>query len=322
MRERVRSWSGLRAVAFAAACAIAGTGTTLVALFTNGGFEAGDFSGWTTAHHQRGDLNGGAAKAPNYTRQDVTLSTGGSPASEVVGDGSGPFLAVDPMTVGGTGPGLSYPRYGGYAARVGAYDSGALNANVVRQSTTVTGAAVDAIDGKVHVTFAYAVAMVNPGHQAHQQPYFFVTLRNVTRSSILYQKFAYAGMPGLSWYQGSTASVRYTDWNVVDLAPGSGALQVGDEVEIEVIATECTQGATNHSAWVYVDAFGSEIPGPSVAVTAPAFVKAGNQMTYEYVVRNARRSPSTTRSLTSNCRSGRPTSATASAARARPPDNA
>lgn len=277
-----------RIAAVMAVLAMAGAGATLLALFTNGGFESGDFTGWSKTHHQRGPLQGGAAKAPDYTRDDVVLTAGGSDASAVVGNGTGPLVFTDALTTGGTstGPGLQFPRYGNYAARVGNYSSGAYNANVLTQRTVITSDAVDSVDGKAHVSFAYAVAMFNPAHQPHQQPYFFVTLRNVTRNRVLYERFAYAGMPGLSWYTGSSSSVSYTSWNVIDLAPGSGSLQVGDEVEIEVIATECSQGAVNHSAWVYLDAFGSTIPGPSVTVSAPAYVRAGTQMTYDYVVRN------------------------------------
>jgi uncharacterized repeat protein (TIGR01451 family) len=59
---------------------------------------------------------------------------------------------------------------------------------------------------------------------------------------------------------------------------------VGDTVEIEVVAAGCTQ--TGHGAWVYVDAFGSSIPGGNIVTSAASAVRPGDSLAYRFRVVN------------------------------------
>jgi uncharacterized repeat protein (TIGR01451 family) len=265
------------------------TAGSLRALFVNGGFEAGDLSGgWTVDVYTRQIMN---PTTPPFGRSNVVLTPGGTNQTAVVGDGTGRFAFTDPLTQGGTGPTLQYPRYGNYGARVNQNDGGPRNTNILKQSSVMTASDVDVFDGKLHVAFAFAAVVVDPSHPAEQQPFFFVTVYNKTRANnVLFQRYAYANMPGVTWYDGGTSTngspVKYTDWNIVDIAPGNGVLAVGDEIEIEVIAAGCSQGAVDHQAWVYVDAFGSRLPGLAIAATAPQYVHAGDNLTYTVNYRN------------------------------------
>ncbi|HTV02245.1 MAG TPA: hypothetical protein VMF13_16980, partial [Luteitalea sp.] len=187
----------------------------------------------------------------------------------------------------GSGADLRLPRFGDYAAVVN--ENGASNnANTLKQSTIVQASDVDSLDGKVHVRLAFAPVLSDGAHSGDQQAWFFLAIRNKSRgNAVLYQSFAYANQPGVPWKR--YGSYTYTDWQVADIAPGNASLAVGDEIELEAIAAGCSQGG--HAGWVYVDAFGSFIPGPSVVATAPALVNASSPLTYSVTARNQGTAP-------------------------------
>jgi len=99
---------------------------------------------------------------------------------------------------------------------------------------------VDPADGKVHVRFAIAPVLQNPGHADHQQPYFWVQLRNVTSGTTLFQTFNFANQVGVPWKNDSGGTVQYTDWKTFDIAPGPASLGVGDQVELRVVDAGCS----------------------------------------------------------------------------------
>ena len=74
------------------------------------------------------------------------------------------------------------------------------------------------------------------------------------------------------------------DWQVVDIAPGNTNLSVGDQIKLDVVAAGCSQGG--HKGWVYVDAFGSFIPGLNISGNGSASVNAGMDITYHLTYRN------------------------------------
>ncbi len=157
------------------------------------------------------------------------------------------------------------------------------NVNRLVQSATLTPADVDPADGKVHVRFALAPVLENPGHTANQQPYIYITLRNVTRDEVLWSTFNFANQPGVPWK--TLGGIQYTDWQSIDVAPGDARLAAGDTVELEVIAAGCSPGA--HWGHVYVDGFGAFLPGLSIAASAPRSANADSDLTYTYLVKNS-----------------------------------
>ena len=268
----------LRWRAALAAAAIAASSTVGLALFTNGGFEDGTLSNWTKSTFTNPGLSGSAP----YTGASIVRNAGGADWTSVVGSTGGGPLSVK---VAETGDNLMVPRFGDHAAVInypnGQYPS--ANANAIKQQATVQQADVDPLDGKVHVRLAFAPVLSDGFHSAHQQAWFFIAVRNKSRGdAILHESFAYANQPGVPWkVQGS---YTYTDWQVVDIAPGNAQLAVGDVIELEAIASGCSQGG--HAGWVYVDAFGSFIPGPSVVATAASLVNPGTPLTYRVTGRN------------------------------------
>src|SRR5690606_13975141 len=65
---------------------------------------------------------------------------------------------------------------------------------------------------------------------------------------------------------------QFTNWQAVDVAPGAGLLDVGDEVEVIIVSGGCGQGG--HGALVYVDSGQglTTLPGPFVTATAPEYI--------------------------------------------------
>ncbi len=239
------------------------------ALFDNGGFESGGLTSWTESTFYNPGLlctTGGSC---------INRSAGGTDKTYVVGTaGGGAMSQTDAHSA------VRFPRFGDYSAVVN-YEGSSNNANSLKQTTTVTSDDVD-VDGKVHVRFAYAPVLENPGHGATEQPFFYIGVKNITKGgAMLYDKFAFSGQAGVPW-QGSY--VLYTDWQIVDIAPGAGQLDVGDTIELEVIAAGCSAGG--HYGYVYVDAFGAFIPGLSISATGPASVSRTQNITYEYTWAN------------------------------------
>lgn len=241
-----------------AVAALAVAASPAHAIFTNGGFETGDFTGWT---FQIGTNNGLVGAQP-FTAASIVFSGGGANTSAVVGAG------VDPRA-----PHLMLPRAGAFTARVNDSPGGA-NINAIRQSDVVTAADRDPADGRLHVRFSYAAVLENPSHAPSQQPFFFVRLRNVTKGTTLFEDFTFANQPGKTFI---TTTVSFSPWTAtasfinVDILVADADL--GDTLQIEAIGADCSLGA--HGGYVYLDGFGSAVVPPSgpaapfVAVEVP-----------------------------------------------------
>ncbi len=180
-----------------------------------------------------------------------------------------------------------YPQFGLTSAVVNESTRGFNhNVNSLKQSFVSSFADVDTTDNKIHVRWALAPVLQNPGHVPTQQPYFFVQVRNVTTNTVLFTDFNFSNQPGVPWLvQGSGGSaVAYTNWQIYDVAPGNGLLPPGDEVEVEVFAGGCSLGG--HWGEVYVDGFGAKFPGLSAKKVAPQTANLDTDVTYDFTVTN------------------------------------
>lgn len=178
----------------------------------------------------------------------------------------------------GANASIRWPRYGDGVAVL---DVGTGRvANSMKQTMTLTVDDIDPVDGKMHIRFALAPVLENPSHAPSEQPYFFVELRNVTRNVQLYQDFNWANQPGIPWKSnGASATYLYTDWQLVDIAPTSVQAQIGDQVELLVVAAGCS--LSGHWARVYVDGVGPTVPSLFVSADGPASANAGDVITYD-----------------------------------------
>ncbi len=263
-------------------------GKTSQALWTNGDFEGDNIGvtppmGWTvTTYSNSSGVTGSSTSAPSsFTALNLTANAG---KLETFVVGGAPETQVDPDL--GAGQAFRFPKYGSRGTRVNykdATDSGKnKNANGLRQSMTIALGDVDPTDGLVHVRFAVAPVLENPSHGYTQQPYYFVELLDITRGTTLYHDFNTAGQSGVPWNTTTSLvtgnTTQWTNWQLVDLAPGPSAIAVGDQVQLTVIGSGCSLGG--HFGRVYVDGTGASVPGIYAWASGPASAAAGASITY------------------------------------------
>jgi hypothetical protein len=136
------------------AVAVVALTVSTFALFTNGGFESGDFTGWTKSTFTNWGLTG---SQPFSGASIVRTPTGGVDRTTVEGPAATPMSLSDPIVAA-----VQYPRFGQHAARVNYWPSGGAQpgrvANSLLQQSVVTPGDVDPDDGLVHARFAAATS--------------------------------------------------------------------------------------------------------------------------------------------------------------------
>jgi hypothetical protein len=207
--------------------------TAATADFTNGGFETGDFSGWTK--------NGGSFTG--------SYSYSGDPGKSAI-----VTLGNDPIIASGGGT-LSMVYNGTYAARVNDGDAfytgwGGYHFSTISQSV---------VWSDPHIYFAWAAVLQEPGHPHAYEPNFQVILKDETTGTTLYSKFFASDTIPASLLKSVTASDgytwKYTDWQVVDLDTSA---VMGDTLTLTLLASDCGYGG--HSGYAYLDGFGAVVP--------------------------------------------------------------
>src|SRR5256714_5883161 len=258
-------------------------------LVTNGDFENDAIgtmppSGWTMQNYLNSNGVSGTASAPPSSFSALNLSGPGTGFNGTSVVGGTRLTQVDPDL--GTGQTFRFPLYGQRSARLNYKDAATngknKNANVLKQSMSVSLSDVDPTDGQIHVRFAIAPVLENPSHSFNQQPYFYVELLNVTRGTTLYTGFNTAGQTGVPWHTTTSVATgnatQWLDWALVDISPARSPLSVGDQVQLTVAASGCSLGG--HFGRVYLDGMGATVPGPYVSGSAPQSVNAGATLTY------------------------------------------
>ena len=244
--------------------------------FVNGGFESG-LSGWTVNSHW--NYNGLSAVPPTSVGQLNLTSNPSSNGLTVTTSGAD----------GNTGGALVVPRsgFGSNSARVNGNQAN-YNASSITQTATMVAGDV-APDGNIHMRFALAPVLQNPGHPDAEQPYFYVELTNVTQGTKLFTQFNFANQPGVNW-QNYGSGIQFTDWVTYDIPLSQAVVAVGDQLKLEVYAAGCSQGG--HWGYVYVDQVSTAaLPGLSVAATGPASIVLSpaapySTITYTYTYTN------------------------------------
>jgi hypothetical protein len=234
-----------------AIAALALAATPAWAIFNNGGFEANNFTGWTQTAGQNNGLTG----SPPFTSASLNITPGGSFRGFIRTTGF-----TDPRA-----PTLVLPRAGTFTAQVNhETNAGGLMSSIAQQDV-ITNADRDVNDNLLHVRFSYAAVLNDPGHSPAQQPFFFVRLRNITKSTTLYEDFTYSNQPGKTFLIG-TGGYKYTAFSNVDIVVPDADL--GETLEIQALASDCSP--TAHAGYVYLDGFGSAVVGtPTGPVDVP-----------------------------------------------------
>jgi hypothetical protein len=248
--------------------------------FSNGGFEDSATmppNGWTHRTYTRNAVLPASPPVPNVAT-GITLGQLGL-SGAAVGNGASAVVTTPVFNVPATNPGtLTAPRWGNNAFQLN--DQGGNRASSIEQTAVMTVADVDPVDNKVHIRFGMAPVLVDGGHSATEQPYFYVEVYNITKGKVLFNTYNYANQSGVPWQ--TQGSYRYTDWQGFDVSPGNGQLDVGDQVKLIIYAANCEPGAATHEARVYMDAVGAFMPGLAISATGPSITKPGDQITYTY----------------------------------------
>jgi PEP-CTERM motif len=214
--------------------------------FTNGGFENGDFTGWTQGG---GYWSGGGYPTPssylpggaNYDSTGITNS--------IVTAGNDPIV----------GSALHTVYSGNYAARV--------NDSYNNYSVSVISQTVNNYTD-ANIFFAWA-AVLESSHGPSDSDNFTLQLTDDTLNTVLYSaNYNSATAPsGLFNY---TNGWYFTDWQVQQLDVSQ---YQGDTFTLTLLGSDCPYGG--HAGYVYLDGFGAAPPQPGAVPEPASLVLAG-----------------------------------------------
>jgi hypothetical protein len=204
------------------------SGSALAGTFTNGGFEAGDLTGWTGGGGAFSTAQGAAPINPS-------VYAGGTSTNTIMG------IGIDPKT------GADTVKYGDYSVRV---NNSVNNYSVSTLSQKVLNYTQDAI------YFAWN-AVLQSSHGLYNSDYFSLTLHDDTAGVDLVSRgYSSAGAIG-----GGTQGVTWTNFSSwyssgwveesIDLVALNA---VGHDFTLTLLASDCPYGA--HAGYVYLDGFG------------------------------------------------------------------
>ena len=213
------------------------------ALFTNGGFETGDLTGWTIDYGRR---NAGS------TTVNWSLSGDGGDVTAGVWTAS--------STMAGQTTDID-PYNGTYMARLND-SAGGYHATKISQSDVISQADIDA-GATVYVN--WGAALVEPTNIAHaiDRPFFSIVL---TAGGDVQTFWADSGSPGFVDIGNSP-----TGWSAGDIMYKSGTWSVdlssyalNTAVTVEMFVVDC--GLGGHGAYAFLDGIGTTyqpiIPAP------------------------------------------------------------
>ncbi len=255
--------------------------TVAFAMFNNGNFETGNFTGWTKEINY---LNGGivVGPPPSYTPV-LASSVGGSDVDNTfIVDSTwlttkfGAGNTCDPYSNGE----ICLPYAGNDSAVVnylGSMNTFNNNMNKLSQSGLV-GVGDVGTDGNYHIFFAYAPVLDKGTHTPQDQPFMHVKLIRVRSGSpdkVLFDKFSYPDDGNPNWkISPAKSSVKYMPWQVYDLTYAPAELGPGDTLTLEIVAAGCAYYQGAHWGYVYVDEFGPIAPptntAPSITSISPS----------------------------------------------------
>lgn len=219
-------------IASLAAASLLATAVPAFALFTNGGFESGDFSGWS-------------------------LTGTGAPLSAVI-------TASSPAQPGQT---LDINPYNGtYMARLQDV-SGLFHTTTLSQSGAITQDDLNS-GGKVYVN--WGVVLVDPdSHIGQLPPYFNIDIfKNGTKIDSFYadasnrQGGGWVKAGWANWSNGTYAGTGDMYYKQDTYAYDFSSFDLGDTLTISMFVSDCGYGG--HGGYAFLDGIGTTYEPPAV----------------------------------------------------------
>jgi gliding motility-associated-like protein len=203
-------------------------------------FELGDFTNWVCRA-------GSVAIDGSTGLNTITWTSVGPPVFDRHTIISSSFAGNDPY---GGFPRIC-PNGSGFSALLG-NATASLNGGIGREASGVSYVyTIPASVTQFSIFFHYAVVLENPGHQPEAQPRFRARIRDLTTGlNIPCVDFDFTASSNLPGFLPSpiNSAVLYKDWTPVTLNLTGLA---GRTIELEFIATECTQ--QGHFGYAYID---------------------------------------------------------------------
>lgn len=239
--------------------ALAGTallyaGSAQAQSFINGGFEAGNASGWTVGGGSRtSELNPALGASQFVPGGSLYNSSIASSHSSIINTSY-----VDPNL----GAKLGSTVYSGnYSWRVEDTTSGGYASVITQRVNGYTDA---------NIFFAWK-SVLEGAHGATDAATMIISLRDLTTNTELIRREynAASGGSGVDprfTYDAATNFFYTPQWQIEQLAIGAG-LQ-GHDFLLSVIGSDCQPSA--HAGYVYLDGFGAVTPPPTSGVPEPA----------------------------------------------------
>ena len=221
-------------LAATATIALLPTASALAGAFVNGGFEAGDASGWTEREGNRGGAN-----APLNPASYAVV--GGASRSGIVSAGFN-------------------DTYAGSAVYSGNYSYRAEDYQIV-------GGLVSVVEQTVlnytdpDIFFAWKAVLENGGHTEAQSAVMQIVLTDITTNTVLIDRTYNAGAGGGgvdSRFTQFGDVFATTQWQIEQLS--IDAASQGHDFKLSVLASDCAP--TGHFGYVYLDGFGNVSPPP------------------------------------------------------------
>ncbi|HEY5743322.1 MAG TPA: hypothetical protein VIS99_12365 [Terrimicrobiaceae bacterium] len=203
------------------------------AAFINGGFETGDFTGWTLEH----GMNSGTS--------NILFTPGSAGHAYIVGTGdSDPYSPFDA------------PFEGNYMVRLNE-DNPNYDATRISQTATM-------LAGESDVFINWGAVVEDPGHAINEQPRFEIA---ILRNGQFFAGESHNASQGTAggWQAGPFGpnfSQTYYSSGIFHV----GGLVAGDVVTVLMTAIDCSQGG--HSGWAYLDGI-STVQPPTGGGTVP-----------------------------------------------------
>jgi hypothetical protein len=212
--------------------------------FVNGGFETGDFSGWTQG---AGAWGGGWPINPTDYRPGGSQYIAAYNASAIVTPGTDPL----------TGNNLNTVYAGNYSARI----NDSINNYSV---STVYQQVLNYTDPDMYFEWA---AVLQASHDSFDSDNFTLQLTDDTTHTVILNRAYNSADNGSIFTYNPFSGAYYTDWQVEHIDLEALGIQ-GHDFTLELLASDCPYGG--HWGYVYLDGFAPTVVPPGDDVPEPA----------------------------------------------------